>query len=638
MNPWGLSWTLSLEAALLVRTALGASLVLLGCYLACRLPGEAVWKKRLLQAAALLLCLLVLAEWLGVVEAVGQQGFGFFAARPPETRTAASPPAEPDRPVPVLPSGPAIQSPAVPPPQTTPETPLPSPVPRDLEPLPARTASAGGDSWVPHGEEQKKNASAWALPGAGFWLRMWMCGTGVLLLGQLAVAAYWHLRRRRWRHVEPQEPLWMQVQEAARELGLRRLPAVVVVPGSETPMLGGNWPPVLMLPEAFPRLWSPAQQRAVLAHELAHLLHRDPFWLALVRFATALLWWHPGMWLLQRRWRWWAELAADDAAARLPQAGFHLAEALLAAARQLVGSPSGPGWRGTVAFRSPLGNRIERLLQENISSGSTRQPPRWRTWICLGLGLVLALAPAAVISASDPFFTGEPAMRTAPWWRRSAVMLALLGLSAVPASAQDEPRSEPRPDAFQLLEPEREGPPRPHHPEADRPHQPHRVRHHGPPRDERPRLFSPQERLERLLRIAEELHRLGLREEAEHMRRRAEELKEELERRREEHRERFRRPGPPGDRPPFRPHAIRRPEFRPGPPSEVVEELMRVVRELREALHQTRRELEQSQRHFQRELEETRRHLERVTERLERLERLRDEDEDEKDEPDDDDR
>ncbi len=643
MNSGQMPWVLPAAAALLLRVGLGTSLLLLGCYLGCRFWTATRWKKRMLQGAGTLLCLLVLVEWLGVIEAVQQSEWWSPPSRPARQtaertsshenalrarKTAAISTVE-HKAAPVAarpgkalrPEQRRFDSSARP--QTVPGLQEGTSPAKAGAPNPAPLATGSLTQRENHNHVPPFGQTFWPLEQLSFaLLALWLLGTVLLVFWWLAASAYWYRRGRRWPPVPQEDPLWGLLEEVARQLGLQHLPSVVVFSGTKSPLLGGLWRPRLILPAGFSRIWSPQQQRAVLAHELAHLVHRDPLWQALLRLATVLLWWHPGVWLLARRWRWWAELAADNAVARFPQANVHLAEALLTAARQIAPSASWPRYHGAVAFQSPLGNRIQRLLGGHPpAETASKQPSWWSVCVCVVLGLAVTLAPATVISASDPSWTGEPAMRTASWWRRSALTLVLLSLTGTTAPAQEEPRRNPPPEPPHRPEAPHERAGRPPH---RGPFQPHRVRHHGP---------SPEERLERLVRIAEELERLGLREEAQHMRRRAEEFKEELERRRGEHRERFRGPEHAGPGRPFRPRVIHRPEFPPGPPphppAEAVEELRRVVRELHEVLRQTQRELEESRHHFQRELEATRRHLERVTERLERLERLREEEESE---------
>ena len=75
-----------------------------------------------------------------------------------------------------------------------------------------------------------------------------------------------------------------------------------------TPMTGGLWKPVILLPAAAIR-WSPERQAAVLTHELIHIRRRDVLRQLVRRIVLALYWFHPLGWLAARR----AEIASEKA-------------------------------------------------------------------------------------------------------------------------------------------------------------------------------------------------------------------------------------------------------------------------------------------------------------------------------------
>ncbi|MCI0638797.1 MAG: M56 family metallopeptidase [Gemmataceae bacterium] len=72
--------------------------------------------------------------------------------------------------------------------------------------------------------------------------------------------------------------------------------------------------PVLLLPAEW-RAWPDDERRAVLAHELAHVRHRDFLWGLLGNLCRALHWYHPLVHRLAAQLRWRQEVAADDLAA-----------------------------------------------------------------------------------------------------------------------------------------------------------------------------------------------------------------------------------------------------------------------------------------------------------------------------------
>ena len=100
-----------------------------------------------------------------------------------------------------------------------------------------------------------------------------------------------------------------------------------------------------------------------MAHELAHLAGRDPAWLAVADLLVALMWWHPAIGWMRRRFQSAAEAMADTASSLVPQGPASLAESLIQLGRDWV-PPSpirGLGVAGG-GFRSELGRRVDGLI------------------------------------------------------------------------------------------------------------------------------------------------------------------------------------------------------------------------------------------------------------------------------------
>jgi hypothetical protein len=224
------------------------------------------------------------------------------------------------------------------------------------------------------------------------------------------------------------------VAALAPRLGLRRLPRVLQAPGAVGPAALGVWRPAVIVPARFADDFPPAQQEAVLAHELAHLTAHDPAWHLLADLVAAALWWHPLVWWARHRLRAAAEAAADEASLVVADGPGTLAACLIAVGGRLAGRR--PGWvpMAGSGFRSSLGRRVQRLLR---LAGRTWQPPR-RGRACLVVFLTpAALVSAAVLSTSwarSPFSKGEQPMKTVEQsWKRSLtgiVLCATLGVGA----------------------------------------------------------------------------------------------------------------------------------------------------------------------------------------------------------------
>jgi bla regulator protein blaR1 len=173
---------------------------------------------------------------------------------------------------------------------------------------------------------------------------VWACGTVV-------VAARWW---NRWRKVR-------LVVGAARALEIDfpvpvRTSAAAIEPG-----IFGIVRPVLLLPEGIAERLTPAQRRAILAHELCHVRRRDNLWAAAHMLVEALFWFHPAVWWIGARLVEERERACDEevvASGGEPEA---YAEGILAACRLYLESPlacvAGVGG-------GEMRKRVERIMGE----------------------------------------------------------------------------------------------------------------------------------------------------------------------------------------------------------------------------------------------------------------------------------
>jgi hypothetical protein len=219
------------------------------------------------------------------------------------------------------------------------------------------------------------------------WLAVvWMVGTAVVLARCGLALALLPLMRRRLRPVTDSGILETG-RGVAGQLGLGRVPEMRT--GSlVSPLTYGMVRPVVCLPEDFGVVFGGEAQRAVLAHELAHVAGKDAMWRCGVELMVAVWWWHPAAWTIRRRWHAACELAADEASRRVVPASESLAEALVClASRQGPRTPwplmsaSGDG------YRSDLGRRVERLLGD--ASEVPRVPSAGWRWALGALGLAM---------------------------------------------------------------------------------------------------------------------------------------------------------------------------------------------------------------------------------------------------------
>lgn len=143
------------------------------------------------------------------------------------------------------------------------------------------------------------------------------------------------------------------------------------------------------------------QLRAMLAHELAHLVRRDPFWLVLACVLERALFFQPLNRVARREILLSAEYLADEWAARRT-GGIPLAKALVKVAEWIQASPLGVPVAGFAEERSQLSVRVSRLLDR---AAWTAPKSNWRIAM-LAFGVVVMMA--MVVPGVEA--TGEPAI------------------------------------------------------------------------------------------------------------------------------------------------------------------------------------------------------------------------------------
>jgi TonB family protein len=140
-------------------------------------------------------------------------------------------------------------------------------------------------------------------------LAVWAGGTLITVF--TLVTGFVRLTRITARADDAPHAWQVAARDVSRALGLRRVPRPLV---TDRPALLVTWGirrPVVLLPREATS-WSPDRIRAVVSHELAHVLRRD--WLTQlgVEVVRALGWFHPLLWLTSARLRHESEQACDD--------------------------------------------------------------------------------------------------------------------------------------------------------------------------------------------------------------------------------------------------------------------------------------------------------------------------------------
>jgi len=113
-------------------------------------------------------------------------------------------------------------------------------------------------------------------------------------------------------HASPAPPEWQALAaQLAFELGIRRTPEILTVPGTLPPLVvPGRFRPFMLLPMALIGQLNASQRTALLLHELVHIKRGDHLVRILELIVGAAYWWLPFVGSIGRQLRICEEAAA----------------------------------------------------------------------------------------------------------------------------------------------------------------------------------------------------------------------------------------------------------------------------------------------------------------------------------------
>lgn len=272
----------------------------------------------------------------------------------------------------------------------------------------------------------------WFLVWSGrHWLVAgWLVGvlaTGGWLAWGFAVAARW-----RREAVVVDDTAWLEtLGDEAAALGLARLPVLAVHADAPGPcVVGVGCRPTLVLPAEY-RDWDVATRRAVVRHELAHVLGRDGMFAGFRSVVLALHWPNPLAWVAAAKDRREQELAADRLvlASGIDRGAY--ATLLLRLARHTAGDPP-PAACHSMASLSNLEGRFRAILGRAAPPTAPRPWSRAVSWLA-ALGVAVGAGCSSYRSTSN-----DPTALRGPGTPRLPVMDGELRghLEAAPSAAQ----------------------------------------------------------------------------------------------------------------------------------------------------------------------------------------------------------
>jgi len=198
------------------------------------------------------------------------------------------------------------------------------------------------------------------------------------------------------------EPSWLSaLARAQRRMGFKNGTALLVSDDLSSPISWGLMRPTILLNQG--ALDASEQAEAVIAHELAHVIHGDWAKLMLARLATAAFWFNPLAWVLAREAHQLREEAADDAVLAADISGPDYAELLVGVARHEARTYLLTA-HGVAPSRNSLRRRIARVLD-----ASPARHVAGRSWVAgFTMGMLVMAAPLAAVTFAQSTATAAP--------------------------------------------------------------------------------------------------------------------------------------------------------------------------------------------------------------------------------------
>lgn len=229
-----------------------------------------------------------------------------------------------------------------------------------------------GQPFAPAANAETSTASA-PLPWTLILLAAWFTG-------HVAILLRWFVR-------------WRRIHAARTQAAPLPIAAPIPVMSSQgliEPGVFGIFRPVLLLPDGIAARLTPAQLRAILAHELCHVRRRDNLSAAVHMAVEAVFWFHPLVWWIGARMVEERERACDEDVLRQGAEPEVYAEGILNVCRHYLESP-------LVCASGVTGSNLKRRIQQILDASLSQR---------LTLARKLVLATAAVMAIAIPVSIG----------------------------------------------------------------------------------------------------------------------------------------------------------------------------------------------------------------------------------------
>ncbi len=267
--------------------------------------------------------------------------------------------------------------------------------------------------------------------GAIVLLQVWLVGFGI---GVAFVGRQFLVANQLSRHGVPiTEPsILTGYRVLCSRLKMSSRPRLAMTSRITTPILVGAICPTILIPSSMVRSLSSADLQLIIAHELGHAKRRDLFWNWLLVIVRTIFFFHPLVWITQKRFALDQEIACDQLALKTTNTNFQQYGRLLVKC-------SAPSSRRTtqnlaaVGAVSSFNSLRERILEMNRFDTQHSRFTGWLSMAALAACLAL-LAPIQLVAQQSESNEGQASASETSSERASSSMTE----SASSSTSSDE--------------------------------------------------------------------------------------------------------------------------------------------------------------------------------------------------------
>lgn len=252
-----------------------------------------------------------------------------------------------------------------------------------------------GGAWRPEAVSSVSRHALITIPAswAGYIMMAWMAlaAAGLARVG----IGLWQIRtlRRNSFAIDPQV-LGLQAQSLVEEFRKSRPVSVLVSSRLDVPTAIGFFRPAVILPAWMAEDANAEELNHAILHELAHLRRRDDWTNLAQKLVKSVLFFHPGVWWVERKLSLDREMACDDAVLAQTSSARVYAQCLARVAEKSFLRRKMALAQAAVDRMKQLSVRVAQILKED--EGHPRTTKLWKP----ALPMVMAVAAVCAVSTS----------------------------------------------------------------------------------------------------------------------------------------------------------------------------------------------------------------------------------------------